>query len=534
VSHTLKLTISEGCLRGKESSIRLSPGLELAENAIAIAGYDVFIFGRAADCGICLPEDDGLVSRHHLVLEVNPPVARIRDLGSLNGTRVNGRKIGGRAKGQTPDEGRQESFPAVELKSGDKIAVGQSLFTVTIQSHPVCWCCGAEIPAGESEKFRESTGAFAYALCGNCMAMAKPADQPTIPEANRPARRCHKCGQTEELDSGGDPGGDYVCPPCREHPPAAPTMVVSPTPVESSPTGPGDSGPAIPGYQLGKRLGKGGFGAVYLAKQVPTGAAVAIKVMLAKVAVSQKARNDFLRETNATKALRHPNIIALLDHGAVGATFYFVMEYCPAGSLADLIYRHGGRLSLPQAAPIMLDALAGLKYCHEQNVVHRDLKPDNILLVEAPEGGFRAKIADLGLAKNFTSAGLSGMTLTGQFAGTYHYMAREQLIQFKFMRPASDVWSIGATFYRALTGCLPHDFPPGKDPAKVVLQDEVVPIRERDASIPKAIANVLDRALAIQPAGRYKHAGEMWQALTSALSLAPAPKPASRAKATPG
>jgi serine/threonine protein kinase len=140
-----------------------------------------------------------------------------------------------------------------------------------------------------------------------------------------------------------------------------------------------------------------------------------------------------------------------------------------------------------------------------------------VLLAEPPEGGLQAKIADLGLAKSFTAAGLSGMTITGHFAGTYQYMAREQLTQFKFVQPASDIWSIGATFYHALTGRLPHDFPPGKDPAKVVLQDAVVPIRQREASIPKPVAEVIDRSLAIQPADRYINAGEMKKALAAAL-----------------
>jgi len=268
---------------------------------------------------------------------------------------------------------------------------------------------------------------------------------------------------------------------------------------------------------VGEKLGHGGYGAVYRAKNLKSGETVAIKMMLAKVAVSQKARNDFLREIKATNELRHPNIVSLLDQGAVGVTFYFVMEYCRAGSLGGLMYRQGGRLDLQQAAPIMLDALKGLAYCHLQNVVHRDLKPDNILLAELPERPLQAKIADLGLAKNFTAAGLSGMTVTGHFAGTYQYMAREQLTQFKFMQPASDVWSIGATFYEALTGHLPHDFPPGKDPIKVVLQDAVIPVRERDASIPKAVAEVIDQSLSIQLADRYKNASEMKKALASAL-----------------
>jgi serine/threonine protein kinase len=264
-------------------------------------------------------------------------------------------------------------------------------------------------------------------------------------------------------------------------------------------------------------LGKGGSGAVYLATQQPSGKPVAIKVLLAQVAVSEKARNNFLREIEVTKKLRHPNVITLLDHGAIGSTFYFVMEYCRPGSLGELVWRGGGKLSEREALPLLLDSLEGLAYCHEQDMVHRDLKPDNILLAETPAGRVLAKISDLGLAKNFATAGLSGMTVTGHFAGTYEYMPREQLTRFKFVSPASDVWSLGATFYHALTGCFPHDFPPGKDPAKVVLEADVVPIRSRDASLSKELAAVIDRSLAIQPAKRYQDARAMKRALASVL-----------------
>lgn len=510
MAHVLKVAVSEGCLRGKESSIRLSAGLELIDNAIVIKSYDILVFGRAADCGICLPEDDGQVSRHHFVLEVNPPVARIRDLGSLNGTHINGRKIGARAKGQTPDEAQNQVFPSVDLKDGDQIKVGKSLFTVAIHSNPTCWCCGNEVPAGAQEECLEPGDTLVYPVCKDCLALAGSPNLPNAAYAKRAAFRCQTCGKDAKPEAGRRFDEGYVCNECRGK--AAEDMGPEAGLDEADP-----AKPVIPGYEIGEKLGNGGCGAVYMAKNLESGETVALKVMLAKVAVSQKARNDFQREIRATNELRHPNIVSLLDHGVVGATFYFAMEYCRAGSLGRLMHRQGGRLSLQQAAPIMLDALKGLAYCHLHNVVHRDLKPDNILLAALPDRRLRGKIADLGLAKNFTAAGLSGMTVTGHFAGTYEYMAREQLTHFKFVQPASDVWSIGATFYQALTGRLPHDFPPKKDPIKVVLQDAVVPIRERDPSIPKPVADVIDRSLSIHLAERFKNAGEMKKALASAL-----------------
>jgi hypothetical protein len=539
MAHTIKLRISEGSLKGKASAIRLLEGLRREEDSIILNGHDVLVFGRSSNCGVCLPEDDGAVSRHHFVMEVNPPAARIRDFGSLNGTYVNDRKIGGRAKGQTPDEGSKQLFPSFDLKHGDKIKVGKSIFTLAVESDPVCRRCGNEIPTTDLEKCRESSEAFLCRSCQNRASNLEVQAGSSLEHSRPEPLRCQKCGKDVEPELGKGRGGDYVCNDCRqqaENDPAdllyhmlrkeglveaydrsiRPTKTYQMFP-EAGLVEAGSSQPQVPGYEIKERLGKGGCGAVYLATHQESGRSVAIKVLLAKVVVSEKARNDFLREIKVTKKLRHPNVIILLDHGAIGTTFYFVMEYCRRGSLGELVWQRGGKLSQSEASPIMLEALEGLAYCHDQDMVHRDLKPDNLLLAEAPAGRLIAKISDLGLAKNFATAGFSGMTVTGHFAGTYEYMPREQLTRFKFMSPVSDVWSIGATFYHTLTGCFPHDFPPGKDPAKVVLEADVVPIRKRDASISKEHAAVIDRSLATQPAERYQDAREMKKALASVL-----------------
>jgi hypothetical protein len=521
------------------SAIRLFKGIRIEEDNLIFDGHDILVFGRSADCGVCLPEDDGAVSRHHFVMEVNPPVARIRDFGSLNGTYVNDRKIGGRAKGQTPDQGHKQLFPSFDLRHGDKIKVGKSVFTLTMESGPVCRRCGNDLPIADREKCRESGGAF---LCGACRTRTRhveaQAGSPVVLARPEPLR-CQMCGKDVEPELGTGRGGDYVCNACRqqaEDDPAGlldhmlrkarleeaynsslrPTKTYQLHPEARLPEA-GSAKPQVPGYEIGDRLGSGGSGVVYLATHQKSGQPVAIKVLLAKVVVSEKSRNDFLREIEVTKKLRHPNVITLLDHDAVGSTFYFVMEYCRRGSLGELVWQRGGKLSPSEAAPIMLDTLEGLAYCHGQDLVHRDLKPDNVLLAEGPADRLIAKISDLGLAKNFATAGLSGMTVTGHFAGTYEFMPREQLTRFKFMSPVSDIWSIGATFYHALTGRFPHDFPPGKDPAKVVLEADVVPIRKRDPSISKELAAVIDRALATQPEARYPDAREMRKALARAV-----------------
>lgn len=210
--------------------------------------------------------------------------------------------------------------------------------------------------------------------------------------------------------------------------------------------------------------------------------------------------------------LRHENVVAVYDSGSAGSAFYFVMEHCPGGSVADYMEAQGGKLTPAVALPIMRQALNGLAFVHQKSVVHRDLKPHNILLAGTPAAPI-AKIADLGLAKNFEQAGLSGHTMTGAYAGTPIYMPKEQLTGYKYVKPVSDVWSLGATFYNMLTGATPRDFPQGCDPLDVILKGEIIPIRRRDPSIPAGLAEVLDRSIQTNSKDRYADAGEMLEAM---------------------
>ncbi len=133
------------------------------------------------------------------------------------------------------------------------------------------------------------------------------------------------------------------------------------------------------------------------------------------------------------------------------------------------------------------------------------------------EGERVAKIGDFGMAKSFEQAGLSGMTMTGGVGGTPAFMPREQVINFLQVKPVSDVWGLGATFYCMLTGRLPRDFPRGVDPMEVVLGGRVVPLRERDAALPRKLAEVIDRSLAVSPKARYLDAAQMHDALVKVL-----------------
>ncbi|NGN62667.1 protein kinase [Streptomyces sp. A7024] len=422
------------------------------------------VLGRSADCAPRVPDDahHKTVSRHHCLLDINPPDIRIRDFGSLNGTYVNGEKIGQRRKGLTPEQAAAESYPEHDLADGDEIRLGETVLRIGIA--------------------RQATLVLA---------------------------QCAKCGREVGEEAGGR-AGEILCAACQAEPAAVLNLLL-----DLAQGGRPDLD-SIRGYVVLRELGRGGMGAVYLARHESTGAEVALKVMLPKVAASATARARFLREVALTRALKHRHVASLHDAGFANGTFYLTTEFCIRGSLDRLLEKRGGRLPAGEAVRIAVQALKGLEHAHEQGVVHRDLSPSNILLHEEGDGSLTAKIADFGIGKAFDQAGLSGLTRTGATAGKPTFMPRQQVINFRKAAPAVDVWALAACLYHMLTGALPREFPRGKDPWHVVLQEPAIPIRRRDSGIPGELAEVIDRALVERPEIGFQSAGELRRALERA------------------
>lgn len=472
--------------------------------------HDTFLFGRMDDCHICLP-DDQRVSRHHFILEVNPPDARLRDLGSLNGTYVNGRKYGGREKTETPEEGAKHEHPQVDLRDDDEIRVGDTLLKVAVELPMECVECGVEIP----EVAREACAWVGKTyICTRCRLKLEQANRPPATPMPPAPLHCQKCGRDVSFEVGPGRHGDYICETCRRQVQDDPMALLKG--LLQGVRKPEMGKLQIPDYEIEKELGVGGFGAVYLVRHIKQGTRAALKIMLSKVAVDERNRQTFLRETENMRKLHHQNIVEFLDCGSAGGVFYIVLEYCEGGSVGDLMNRRGGWLGLDEAGLIMLQALKGLAFAHTKGFVHRDLKPQNVLLTQK-EKPRTAKIADMGLAKNFAQAGFSGMTATGSFAGSFPFMPREQITNFKFVKPVSDVWSMGATLYNMLTGQYPRDFKLGQDPMEAILNGEIIPVSKRSSKIPRQVAEVIDRALSNKTSDRFQDAGEMLRALEKVL-----------------
>jgi serine/threonine protein kinase len=312
--------------------------------------------------------------------------------------------------------------------------------------------------------------------------------------------------------------GDFVCAACQSEPEGIVKRLL-----EQANSGRAELR-AIEGYTIEKELGRGGMGAVYLATHAGASRRVALKVMLPQVAAGVRAREMFLREALATRALQNPHVVRLFDLGCSQGTFFFTLEYCTAGSLADLLKQTGMPLSPAKATALIVQALEGLQYAHTvelpevrladgstmaaRGLVHRDIKPHNIFLTNE-KGAVVVKVGDYGLAKAFDLAGLSGMSATGVMAGTPVFMPRQQVVDFKYSKPEVDVWAMAATLYYLLTLKYPRNFEKRRDPWQVVLQNDAIPIRERLPSIPKKLAAVIDKALIDRPDIAIKSAEEL-------------------------
>jgi serine/threonine protein kinase len=240
----------------------------------------------------------------------------------------------------------------------------------------------------------------------------------------------------------------------------------------------------------------------------------------------------FQREIRNTLALQHRHVVRCLDHGYARGAFFLVLEYCEGGSVDQLMAQRGGTLPVDEAVEITLQALEGLEYTHQAAIpfvrqkgggygpgtglVHRDLKPANLFLTGWGSGRI-VKVGDYGLAKAFDETGLSGGTRTGETAGTWAFLCRQQVVDLKHAGPEVDVWALAASLYNMLTGFVPRAFPEGRDPCLVVLEGDPVPVLRRNPHVPPRLAAVIDQALVEEPAIAFQSAAAFRDALESAL-----------------
>ena len=381
-----------------------------AGRSFPLAGHATFTIGRHPGQHICLGDDPHL-SRTHCLVEVNPPLIRVVDLGSKTGTVVNGEKV-----------------PQANLRDGDEVRAGLTVFRVRIPS----------ADGFGTLSFSESLGTTSYHLAGP---------------------------------------------------------------------------PTVPGYRIGRELGRGGMGVVHLATREADGRELAVKSLLPAIPPTRTALGRFLRESAILRDLSHPNIVEFCEAGSSGPLVFFIMEYVPGVSAEKLLKEQG---TLPPARVLawarqFLEALA---YAHEEGYVHRDMKPSNLLVV-GPAGSELVKVSDFGLARAYEDSSMSGLTIANASGGTPGFMPPEQVTNFRSTpgrrrtsmprrRRCSNSSRAGASTERCGTQ---HEML-----ARILVEDPI-PLRPDSPAVPEPFGSTIRRALARDPDRRF-HVRTMLAALT--------------------
>lgn len=475
-----------------------------------------FLIGRARDADCRLPDQDPYVSRRHVHLEICPPGCRMRDIGMTNPAEVNDQPV----------------TEECELKDGDVIKVGYTELQVSINGAIAsevrpCGGCGrpVELLPGEPAATR----------CAAC----EEVQRVRAAEAAR-ARyvvRCSSCGTdlTARANSDGraEELKDIAVYACERHVPR------------------GEGGGATIGpYEVCGGLGEGGMGVVYLAYHRPTARVLVLKQM--KDLTDPLLVKRFEREVRLLKGLAHQHVVRCVDAGidAKGAP-YLATEYVAGGSLEDEVVARGGRLHCEDAVNLTCQVLEGLEYIHTKSIVHRDIKPPNVLLLHLTTTGGPerriAKLADFGLAVCYARAGGTRVTKRDTALGTLMFMPPEQVRDAGSVREPADIYAVGVTLYYLLTGRYTFDFPTPADvlefrkrnqeawkrpqealqlmmrlqkimhPFRIILEETPIPIRQREASIPPKLAEVVDRAVQKEARARFQSAAEFRTALQQAM-----------------
>ncbi|MBK1986520.1 FHA domain-containing protein [Sphaerospermopsis aphanizomenoides BCCUSP55] len=445
------LTISEGKLAGKQ---------------YIFASRSTCIIGRNADCNLQLAKEiDMTISRYHCLLDINPPDIRVRDLGSLNGTFVNGKKIGQRQRHQTAQEAVKLEHPEYDLQNGDELKLGDTIFKVGVDlGEPE----QSETPniLKEEEKISQKNPSFLSSI-QNLIKLSLQGDKNLQPIAG------YKL--VKSLGKGGL-GEVFLA----EH------------------------------SQLRKY--------VAIKVMIP---AVCAKEESVEMFLREAENAKLLTNPHIVPLLNYgfaeETFFFVMEYCEGGNIWDFMQKLgwrVPVNVAVDiilqvldgLIYAHHVEIADVESGNEKTEKITGL--------VHRDLNPNNILITYV-NGNAVAKIGDYGLAKAFDLAGLSGQSLTGTQMGTPAFIPRQQVLDFKNALPAVDVWATAACLYNMLTGYFPRDFT--GDPWLAVLQNDPVPIHRRNNTIPHKLAQVIDLALVEKPQITFQTAEEFKQALIKTI-----------------
>lgn len=439
------------------------------------------LIGRDAACDFAI--DDPLLSRQHCLLEVSENEAKLTDLKSRNGTYVNGKRI-------------DEEI----VKINDEIKLGKHIVYLqnpakqgVMSSQQICNRCGVPLKAEDILSLK-TRGVANAQYCPSCLNQMAP-------------ERKNRNWAASTLDTK-DRGSAFIEPPRlatgAKLTQSAPLLVHKATKkmVQDEMTMPlsGSLPPGTPGtigqYQILEMLGEGGMGCVYKAQHTLLDTIVALKVIKEELASHEDILTRFIQEAKLGLTLDHPHIIRIHDAGKSEGLFFITMEYFPGQDIPSRI-KTKGSVASPTVLKWAIHMADALSYAHKKGVIHRDVKPSNILVNALDE----VKLADFGLAKAWQKAGAHQLTASGQMLGTIQYISPEQLENSKNVDPKTDIFSLGASIYYALAGYPPFGQEPLGQVIQNILNNPPAPLKRQD--VPKPFLSVLLKAMAKKVADRY-------------------------------
>jgi len=415
------------------------PGAELPRSGVLVVGSDKKLAGYVV-------EGANIAGAHCAIGRTKTGGYAVKDLGSTNGTLLNGRRV-----------------ETAVLRAGDTLTLGAVVVRVVDPERPDTKVAPARRPDETQEL---EVGDLSAEL--------------SVAAAPRTASVAPRVESTP-----------------NSTPSSTPSTAESATPREDARATPL---PTVPGYRIERRIGRGGMGDVYLAVQESLARQVALKVLAARFEADREFVRRFQAEARAAAALNHPNVVTVYDVGETGGKHYLSMEYMDKGNLEDRV-KNGAKLEEREVLDILRDALSGLVYAESRGIVHRDLKPAN--LMQNHVGA--TKIADLGLATHVESEEATGGDK--KVFGTPHFLAPEQA-RGERVDSRTDLYSLGATAYRLLTGKTPFEGKDTREIVRSVLRDEPKPMRESTPQLSDGVVALVDRLMKKEPSQRFSGAAE--------------------------
>ncbi len=256
-------------------------------------------------------------------------------------------------------------------------------------------------------------------------------------------------------------------------------------------------------YEIGKRIGRGGMAEIFQARDVLLDRPVAIKVLFPEFATDPAFVERFRREAQAAANLNHPNIVGVYDWGKVNNTYYIAMEYVNGRTLADIL-KQSGTLTPMQVCDVMSEVASALISAHQNGVIHRDIKPGNILVSTTGQ----VKVADFGIARALGSGVEQGLTQTGAVMGTATYFSPEQA-QGASTDQRSDIYSLGVVMYEMLSGSAPFTGENAVAIAYKQVHEQAMPLNQRVATVPPEVAAIVAKCMQKSPDDRYSSADQV-------------------------